>query len=467
MTPMARWSATMTAVCLVLAPAACKQQPASQAGSPAPTPEATPTATATPVPSPTPVPTPTPIYVPSKRIETAKIFNGIELHSNVETEFGANATTENSDPESYTLDLRLKVRVPKPVADLSQLDTLNPFLSTALPGLATMMPGAKPSPFYEDFYRHKVAALQHNLPRLDLLLSRHNFFDCETVLQLQHPDTQRRALLVQADMDIDMDGSDTDRVPLVDGTITNYQPMTSYKWPKKSAVPNQFLASREARLKQLEAELATKGLSAERSQELRTLIPQVRYELNQLKTQSFLVATTDPFVVMPVTMFTQDGQPFTPHIGDYCVVIFKNTLYPALIGDAGPRDKIGEASYRIGKEINPKSTAYNRPVSDLKITYLVFPNSADKPFDAPDLEKIRARCEQLLNEIGGYKGELHVWENLIKPPPTPTPTPTPTPVPVPSVSPSPDSSPTATPRWTSGITPTPSASPSPSATPVP
>ncbi|MEI8341846.1 MAG: glycoside hydrolase family 75 protein, partial [Verrucomicrobiota bacterium] len=411
-------SGIIAAVVLCIAIAACKQQnstPQIPSGTPVPTPA--PTVTATPVPSPTPVPTPTPIYVPSKRIETGKIFNGIELHSSVETEFGANATRERDDLESYTLDLRLKVRVPKPATELSQLDALNPFLSTDLPGLATMFPAAKASHFYDDFYRHKVASLQHNLPRLDLLLSRHNFFDCETVLELQHPDTRRRALLIQADMDIDMDGSDSDRVPMVDGTITNYQPMTSYKWPKKTAVPNQFLASREARLKQLEAEMATKGLTVERNLELRTLIPQVRYEVGQLKSQSFLVATTDSYVVMPTSMITQDGQPFTPRIGDYCVVLFKNTLYPAIIGDAGPRDKIGEASYRLGKEINSKATAYNRPVSDLKITYLVFPNSADKPFDAPDLEKIRTRCEQLLNEIGGYAGELHVWENLIKPPP--------------------------------------------------
>jgi len=459
---MARWFEKTAAVALILAFAACKPQSPTETPSPTPAPTPSPTASATPVPSPTPPPTPTPVYVPSKRIETSKIFNGIELHSSVETEFGANATHERSDLESYTLDLKLKVRVPKPATELTQLDALNPFLSTNLPGLATMIPAAKASHFFDDFYRHKVAALQHNLPRLDLLLSRHNFFDCETVLELQHPDTHRRALLVQADMDIDMDGSDSDRVPLVDGTITNFQPMTSYKWPKKTSVPNQFLASREAKLKLLEAEFATKGLSPERNLELRTLIPQVRYEVNQLKTQSFLVATTDPYVVMPVSMVTGDGQPFTPRIGDYCVVLFKNTLYPAIIGDAGPRDKMGEASYRLGKEINQKSTAYNRPVSDLKISYLVFPNSADKPFDAPDLEKIRSRCEQLLNEIGGYAGELHVWENLIKPPPTPTPSPTPTP----AASPTPGASPVSAASPGLSPAPVPSASPSPSVTPV-
>lgn len=459
-----RWNGKVAAVLLLLAPAACKQQSATQTGTPTPTPGSSPVTTSTPVPPPTPTPSPTPVYVPWKRLEVSKIFNGIELHSNLETEYGENAARESNDPESYTLDLKLKVRVPKPVVELSGLELLNPMLSTALPGLAVMMPGSKVSHFYDDFYRTKVTGLQHNLARLELLLSRHNFYDCETVLELQHPDTQRRALLIQADMDIDMDGSDTDRVPIVDGTITNYQPMTSYKWPKKTAVPNQFLASREVKLKQLEAEAETRGLSIERTQELHTLIPQVRYEVNQLKTHSFLVATTDPFVVMPTSLLPLDGKPFTPRIGDYCVVVFKNTLYPAIIGDAGPRDKMGEASYRIGKEINPRSTPYNRPVSDLKITYLVFPNSADKPFDAPDLEKIRSRCEQLLNEIGGYQGELHAWENLIKPPPTPTPSPTPTPTPAASGT---TAGALATPTPAITPSPSPSASASPSPTPVP
>lgn len=461
---------------LLAAFAACKQQSVPQ--NETPTPEASPTATPTTPPlSPTPVPTPTPIYVPWKRLETAKLFNGIDLRTSVETESGTTATATRNDPESYTLNLELKVRVPKPTADLSDLELLNPSLSSILPGLAAMMPDARVSHFFEDFYRQKIANLQHNLPRLDLLLSRHNFYDCETVLEFQHPTTLRRALLVQAAMDVDMDGSDSDRVPLVDGTIANYQPMTSYKWPKKTAQPNQFLASREIRLKQLEAELETKGLSLERSMELRTLIPDARYELNQLKTHNFLVATTDPYVVMPGSLVTQDNQPFTPRIGDYCVVIYKNTLYPALIGDVGPRDKIGEASYRICKEINPRSTPYNRPVSDLKITYLVFPNSADKPFDAPDLDKIRSHCEQLLNEVGGYKGELHVWENLIKPPPTPTPTPAPTPTITPTQTPAPsptaaaETSPTNSPSQTPipsprAASPTPLPAITPSATPT-
>src|SRR6202022_3312100 len=114
-----------------------------------------------------------------------------------------------------------------------------------------------------------------------------------------------------------------------------------------------------------------------------------------------------------------------PKVGDYAVVIFGETLYPALVGDIGPNDKTGEASLRIAKEINAQSTPYSRPVSDLKVTYLIFPSSADTPFGPPDLDKIQARCQTLVDEIGGASAPLHHWENIIPPPPTPTPSPTP------------------------------------------
>src|SRR5205823_13358818 len=102
---------------------------------------------------------------------------------------------------------------------------------------------------------------------------------------------------------------------------------------------------------------------------------------------------------------------------------------------------------RIAKEINANATAYNRPVSDLKVTYLVFPDSAEKPWGPPDLEKLLAKCDGLVKEIGGAGVPLHHWENII--PPLPSPTPTPTPSPAPSASPSgtpasPGASPTST-----------------------
>src|SRR5205823_2180660 len=97
--------------------------------------------------------------------------------------------------------------------------------------------------------------------------------------------------------------------------------------------------------------------------------------------------------------------------------------------DVGPNDKTGEASLRIAKEINNLATPYNRPVSDLKVTYLIFPGTAEMPFGPPDLEKIQARCQSLVDEIGGATVALHHWQNIIPPPPTPTPSATGTPPP--------------------------------------
>src|SRR6185436_10020964 len=116
-------------------------------------------------------------------------------------------------------------------------------------------------------------------------------------------------------------------------------------------------------------------------------------------------------------------------------------------------DKTGEASLRIAKEINNQATPYNRPVSDLKVTYLIFGGTAETPFGPPDLDKIQARCQALVDEIGGASVPLHHWDNIIPPPPTPTPSLTPTPTPTPSVAPE-FGSPSPTPSGSPGPSPT-------------
>src|SRR5439155_8094042 len=133
--------------------------------------------------------------------------------------------------------------------------------------------------------------------------------------------------------------------------------------------------------------------------------------------------------------------------GDYAMVIYGDAIYPAIVGDIGPNDKVGEASFRIGKQINPQTTPYNRPVSDLKVTYLIFPGTADPQFGPPDLEKLQDRCQKLVDEIGGATVQLHRWENII-PPPSPSPTPTVSPSPTPTSSSGQTSSPAASPSAT-------------------
>jgi hypothetical protein len=258
-------------------------------------------------------------------------------------------------------------------------------------------------------------------------------------------------------MDVDADGSDSDRLPAGSGLSANFKPVTSYRWPKKSQIPNSYLGPAEERLKRYETELALKTTAAERKRELKSGIALVRDEIETLKKYSFLIGATDPYIVLPLGLGKADGG----KVGDYALVIFGDHIFPAIVGDIGPSDKAGEASLRIAKEINAISTPYNRPVSDLKVTYLIFPDTGEKPWGPPDLEKLQARCEALVKEIGGAGVPLHHWENII--PPLPSPTPTPTPSPTPSASPSASAaaptSPGASPASTFAfplVTPTPS-----------
>jgi hypothetical protein len=389
----------------------------------------------------TPSPEPTRLRSPfiTGKLDTAKLFNGVTVHATVETHPGADATTERIDPESYVLDLKLRARLPSPNKTIEELAKISPQLPTLLPGLAAMLSPDPVSPLFAQLYDTKVKVLRENLVRLDQVLSRHNFFDCQTVLQMEHPQTHRKALLLQADMDVDADGSDADRMPIGTGVTTNFKPFTSYRWPKKTPAPNPYLPAIEDRLKKVEDEYALKTTTPERKRELRSAISSLRDEVASLKKSSFLIGATDPYIVV--------AGPFARgkdavKVGDYALVIFADGVYPAIVGDIGPNDRVGEASLRIAKQINGLSTAYNRPVSDLKVTYLIFPGTADKPFGPPDLEKLQVRCEALVKEIGGASVPLHRWENIIPPPPTPTPSPTPTSSPTGSATPAASPSPT-------------------------
>ena len=411
------------------------------------------------------LPTATPWRTPiiTGRLDTAKLWSGITVHARVDPAPGAAASTERQDPESYVLDLDLNVRVPTPNRTLEELAQITPELPKLLPQLATTI--GPVSPLFQELYDLKIQVLRQNLVRLDQLLSRHNFYDCQTILRLRHPQTKREAILLQADMDVDADGSDADRLPGIDGSSANFKPFTSYRWRKKTSNPNPFLAPAEEKLRRYEIEFAQKGLTIERNRDLRIGIQRMKAEVDSLKRFSFLIASTDPYIVLPgvFARSKNNGQ-----VGDYAVVIHGAQIYPAIVGDVGPGDRVGEASLRIAKEINSLATAYNRPVSELKVSYLIFPNTAETPFGPPDLKKIRARCEKLVQELGGASVPLYEWANLI---PTPTPTLTPSPSPTPRPSPSPNESPVVTPTPEVSPTfayPTPSLSPSftPAATPA-
>ena len=289
---------------------------------PAPTP--TPAPVPTPVPAPTPPPSP---YVPNKRVEVGRMFSGAQVRTTLETEFGGSATAVRNDAASYAVDVTVRVKIPKPHQSLDELVKLNERLPALLPGLPALLESAKISPLWDHLYRLKTDQLKKSLNRFDTLLSRHDLYDCETALELQHPDTKRRALLIQADMDTDDDGSDSDRVPEIDGSSANFQPFTSYRWAKKTDKPNSFLAPRETRLRQYETELATPNLNPARAKELKSAITKLKSDISDLKQYSFLVASTDPYVVLPLSMAGKKT-PFAAAVGDYCVVVHGNALYP-------------------------------------------------------------------------------------------------------------------------------------------
>jgi len=368
-------------------------------------------------------------YIPRKDIDVATLFNGITVKTNLLTEQGSFASLERLDPESYKAEFQLSIRVPKANQTMADLSRINKHLPAILPGLDAMLPTAKVSGFYHKLYENKTHRVQNDLTRLNRILDRHNFYDCETILELTHPTTQRRTLLIQSEMDVVADGSDGDRMPALDEYIylsDYYQPFTSYAWAKTTKNPNPLLAKWEERLKKAQDEFAVKGLSAARNRELKVIIDQLKLEIGELKNRSSLIAEKDPFIVISL-LFRGYGDlnQFTPQIGDYAAVIHEGKIYPAICGDYGPSFKMGEASLLMAKTINPKATPYIRPESDLKVTYLVFPGTAEKQRSAPDLAKWKEKCQALLGEIGGIGPghALHTWEDPFKKPEPPATTP--------------------------------------------
>lgn len=364
--------------------------------------------------------------VPRKETDIATLFNGITIQTDLLTEHGTFASLERLDPGAYKVQFQVSIRVPKANQSISELSRINPNIASILPSLGRMVETSKVSPFFHKLYDNKTSLVERDITRLNKILDRHNFFDCETILELTHPDTKQKALLIQSEMDVVADGSDGDRMEKLDEYIylsDYYQPFTSYAWAKKTKKPNPLLAKWEARLASAKAEFAKKGLSAERNRELKASIDQLTLEIRDLKARSSLIAEKDPFIVNSLLFRPYIGHnAFTPQIGDYGLVIHGDKVYPVICGDYGPSFKMGEASLFVAKAVNDKATPYRRPESDLKVTYLIFPGTAEKPFSPPNLDQWHEKCAGYLNQIGGLGGAfaLHKWDDPFpKPPPPP------------------------------------------------
>ena len=174
------------------------------------------------------------------------------------------------------------------------------------------MPGAEVSAWYRQLYANKAARLKANVGRLDEVLSRHNFYDCETILNLRSEESGQRLFLMQAEMDVVSDGSDGDRLSRMPDEIvnsTNYQPFTSYRWKKTGSTPNPMVAGWERRIGNARREIGEGGAGQERKAWLLNRIKMLETGIADMKIASFLIAEYDPFIVIPVNVLLRKRAP--------------------------------------------------------------------------------------------------------------------------------------------------------------
>lgn len=340
-----------------------------------------------------------------ERVEIGKfehineMARGINIKSHVNFAEGSTATADRKKKQAYRVNVSLELFTPHAATGQDLLQA-NPELDDVLKDFDNLMKNAVISPWYHKLYQYKQNRIRHNASTLSRLLDRHNYYDTDTILEITSPDNKRKALWIQADMDVVSDGSDGDRLPDMPKKIKEseyYQPSTSYKWRKRTKTPNPLLEGWQARLKKYKE--SGNDDAAKRAERV----------IGDLKFFSFLLAEYDSFIVVPLTVNDKGSnskqeshlKQFRPSAGDYAVVIVDDKVYPAIVGDFGPKFKTGEASLRLCKTVNPKAGINSRPVSDLGVSYIIFPGSKEPENGPIDYNRLNARCKELLDELGG------------------------------------------------------------------
>eukprot|EP00903_Cladosiphon_okamuranus_P003834 g3832.t1 len=352
--------------------------------------------------------------------DVRKLRSGIPFKTDISFEEGGIASLEREAEDSYVARYELKLVLPTAATRMDELEKSNGKLAEILPALPKLLETGKVSKWYNTLYKNKADRVRRDANALNELLTKHNVYDCETILNLTS-ETGRKVFFMQAEMDVVSDGSDGDRLATMPDAIVNstyYQPFTSYGWTKRTKTPNPMVAGWENRIAVGTKELNDPKTSAERKKWLRDRIAMLKRGIQDLKARSYLIADYDPFMVIPVNLLTDRSDPFAPKVGDYAVIIHGEKLYPCIVGDGGPTFKVGEASLRMAKELNEKASPYSRPVSDLTVSYVVFPGSREAKNGPPDYDVWRQKCHELLQEIGGLGNgyELHQWEDLLPQP---------------------------------------------------
>ena len=318
---------------------------------------------------------------------------GLNVLSSVQFEQGATASQDRKALAAYQVRVALNLRLPQ-AADGESLKHANPKLPGLFNRYNDFMKEAKVSQWYQALYLHKQNRVRKEAATLARLLDRHNFYDTDTILEIAAPETGRKVLWVQADMDVVSDGSDGDRLPDMPEKVKNsdhYQPLTSYRWRKLGTTPNPLLPHWEERVSKLSKDTQAKASDLQHA----------RNVVHDLKKYSFLLAEYDSFIVVPLAFKNGGNDAFRPQLGDYAAVVVDDRVFPAIVGDFGPRFKAGEASLRLARLINPKATPFARPVSDLGVSYIIFPGSKEAENGPINYERLNSRVQELLKEMGG------------------------------------------------------------------
>lgn len=363
----------------------------------------------------------TELNLPRDRYDVIKMANGAAVETRVETSTSTN-TTLSTIPllDDYRLQLTLHMAIPTPATRLTDLAAATPELPQALPNLEEMISSSsqgekEASPFFKKLFENKTKALQRQLSFLGQLFPKESLYDCQTILALTNKKNGARALLVQAIMNVNADGSDGDRNIPLEKLSNYYQPQTNYRWPKTTDHPNPNLHEIEEQLAQAKLSISKPALTLDQKNKLQEQISTKEQMLTELQHWSFLIGSADPFIVLPKFMLdSKNGD--SASIGDYAVVLYQNKLYPAIVGDIGPSSKIGEASLRLCRAIDSRSGADHRPISSPHVSYFIFPKSADLPMSAPNYAHWSDRCHQLWNALGGSSTMTwQEWTSLEQP----------------------------------------------------
>ena len=350
---------------------------------------------------------------PGQYDHISKMTPGLNVLSSVQFEPGSTASQDRKALASYQVRVALNLRLPK-AADGESLKHANPKLPELFAKYNEFMSKAKVSQWYQSLYLHKQNRIRKEAATLARLLDRHNYYDTDTILEIEAPETGRKVLWVQADMDVVSDGSDGDRLPDMPAKVKNsdhYQPMTSYRWRKLGTNPNPLLPHWEERVTRLSKD---KNANAAALQHARNVV-------HDLKKYSFLLAEYDSFIVVPLTFKNGGNESYRPQLGDYAAVVVGDRVFPAIVGDFGPRFKAGEGSLRLARLINPKATPFARPVSDLGVSYVIFPHSREPENGPINYERLNTRVQELLQEMGGLTpaAQFQQVEDPLTPKPQP------------------------------------------------